>query len=62
MSRSRAINRSNRLNAKKRRRTFRSVMPSLQDDLRKGEEPNDQSKDLIQKITEREVLFDLMEN
>ena len=61
MSRSRAFNRSSRLNAKRRRRALRSVVPGLQDDFRKYQNPIDHSQELIQKVTHREALTELID-
>ena len=61
MSRSRAFNRSTRFNAKRRRKTLRSVLPGFQDDLRKLEHPIDHSQELIQKVTHREAMTELIE-
>ena len=61
MSRSRAFNRSSRFNAKKRRKSLRSVLPGLQNDSLKGQEPIDHSQELIQKLTHREALSELID-
>ncbi len=61
MSRSRAFNRSTRFNAKRRRRTLRSALPGLQDVSRKDQEPIDHSQALIQKVTHREALAELID-
>ena len=61
MSRSRAVNRSNRFNAKRRRRTLRSGIPGLQDDSRRVEKTIDHSQDLLRKAAEKETLADLMD-
>ena len=61
MSRSRAFNRSTRFNAKRRRKTLRSVLPGSKDDLRKLEHPIDHSQELIQKVTHREAMTELIE-
>ena len=61
MSRSRAFNRSSRLNAKRRRKALRSVLPGLQVDSSKVEDPIDQSQELIQKLTHREALSELID-
>ena len=62
MSSSRAFNRSNRLNAKRRRQALRSVLPGLQDDSRRLEKSIDKSQELLHKATQREVLIDLIES
>ena len=61
MSRSRAFNRSSRFNAKKRRMVLRSGVPGLQDNSRKVEELIDHSQELIQKVSAREAISELME-
>ncbi len=57
MFRTRALNRSNRLNAKRRRRTLRSVLPSLQDSSRV-----DNSQVMLRKTTLKEASFDLIDH
>ena len=62
MSRSRAFNRSSRLNAKRRRKALRSVLPGLEDDFSKNNNPIDHSQELIQKVSHREALTDLIDS
>ncbi len=61
MTRSRSFNRSNRLNAKRRRSALRSLIPNLQDDSRKLPKPIDHSQNLIIRATDKEALVDLMD-
>jgi len=62
MSRSRAFNRSGRLNAKRRRKALRSVLPGLEDDCSKNQSNIDHSQGLIQKVIHRETLADLIDS
>jgi len=62
MSRSRSLNRLNRLNAKRRRQSLRSALPGLNDNSFEVEKRIDQSQDLLLKVIENEILRDLMEN
>ncbi len=62
MSRSRALNRSSRLNAKKRRRSLRSAIPSLQDgSSKKIESTSGHAQQLLQKAFQKELQVDLLE-
>ena len=61
MSRSRSLNRSNRLTAKRRRRVLRSVVPALKEDLRGIVKPVNHSQALILKDSTKEALVDLMD-
>ncbi len=61
MSRSRAVNRSNRFNAKQRRKTLRSEIPGFQDALQRESNDFDHSKNLLRKTKEKEIWSDLME-
>ena len=59
MSRSRAFNRTNRLNAKKRRKSLRSAIPCLQEGSLKDKNSIDNSKELLKQASAREILRDL---
>lgn len=61
MSRSRALNRSSRINAKRRRRTLRSAIPSLKDEASRGTQQIDNSQEMIENATKKEALIDLLE-
>ena len=61
MPRSRSLNRLNRLNAKRRRRSLRSAVPGLDDNSFGIEKTIDHSKDLLLKSIENEIVQDLME-
>ena len=62
MSRSRALNRTNRLTAKKRRRALRSAVPNLSPEVTRMTEPHDHSEDLRQKALDQETLIELSES
>ena len=61
MSHSRSLNRLNRFNAKRRRRSLRSAIPGLDDNSFGIEKTIDQSQDLFLKSIENEIVQDLME-
>ncbi len=61
MSRSRALNRSNRAIAKRRRRTLRSVVPSLQNEMSNQPKPIDHSQDMQKKALAKETLLELID-
>ncbi len=61
MSRSRALNRFNRVTAKKRRRSLRADVPSLNQEFRSLSSSFDHSLDLLKDAQQKEALFDLME-
>ncbi len=61
MSRSRAVNRSNRFIAKRRRRALRSVVPGLREDLSQEIKSIDHSEQLQKKLSDKEVLLELLE-
>ena len=61
MTRSRAFNRFNRLNAKRRRHTLRSEVPGLQYHYEVVAKKIDYSQELLKKVSESEVLAELMD-
>ena len=61
MTSSRALNRSNRLTAKRRRRVLRKSVPALKDPIHGFLNDIDHSHDLKQKAREKVDLIDLSE-
>ncbi len=61
MSRSRAFNRTNRFNAKRKRKSLRSEVPCLQEGSNKDKKNIDNSKELLKQASNREILMDLIE-
>ena len=61
MTRSRAFTRSNRFNAKKRRRTLRTAVPSLSKECKREPELADHSDGLMLEALNKEVMLDLLE-
>ena len=61
MSRSRAVNRTNRFTAKKRRRALRSAVPNLSQETQVMAAPPDHLEDLKDKALDQETLLELLE-
>ncbi len=61
MTRSRALNRSNRITAKRRRRALKTALPGMQDDFCKTDQAFDHAKHLLEKASQKDVFLELIE-
>ncbi len=62
MNHSRAVNRSNRISAKKRRRAIRTQISAKSDESRREIQPHDHSQMLQKQAVDRDTLAELLES